>query len=85
MLKIRSTNDVIFNILLFKRPKQANGKKKNNNRLLPISGECKRKRLLLLISFLKKRDKNKLPKEIRPKKRRIPIIRDSIGVCKKDS
>jgi len=53
--------------------------------LLPISGECKRKRLLLLISLLKKKDKNKLPKETRPKKRRMPITRDSIGVCKKDS
>jgi hypothetical protein len=85
MLKIRSRYDVIFNILLFKRPREANGKKNNNNKLLPISEECKKKRLLLLISFLKKKVKKKLPKELRPKKRRIPTTRESIGEYKKDS
>jgi hypothetical protein len=71
--------------LLFKRPKDANGKNKNNNTLLPISGECKRNRLLLEIFLLKKKDKKKLPKEISPKKSKIPMIRDSIGEYKKFS
>jgi len=71
--------------LLFKSPKEANGKKKNNNTLLAISGECKRKRLLLEISFLNKKDKKKLPKDIRPIKRRIPMTRENIGEYKKVS
>jgi len=53
--------------------------------LVAISGECKRKRLLLEISFLNKKDKKKLPNEMRPKKRKIPTIRESAGESKKDS
>ena len=66
-----STLEVSFNILLLKRPIEANGKKIASRTLLPTSGECKKNILLLEISSLKKKDKKKLPKEIRPKKERF--------------